>query len=122
VLGNAAYSGLSAAVSRLWQRSSARNGAAPAPAPGPAPAPAAERHTAREAFDAACLAIREHCTAIEVPVPDFATMSCDYHTSDDRWVFVFRERDHRRRFQVSVRPPRQDGRTVVMMSASGWHR
>jgi tetratricopeptide (TPR) repeat protein len=120
VLGNAAYAGLSAAISKLWGRIQNRRDAAAASgteaveAVGPEPA----WHTAREALEVACLAVHEHCTQVEVAVPDFAQVSYEVQHSRGRWVFVFREPAARggRRFQVSV-PPRQEGsdRCVVTM-------
>jgi hypothetical protein len=120
VLGNAAYAGLTSAIKKLWdgmqkrRNSSPVSGADVAEAGSPEPA----WHTAREALEAACLAIHEHCSRIEVAVPDFTQTSYEVQHSRGRWIFIFREpaRQGGRRFQVSV-PPRREGssHSVVVM-------
>jgi tetratricopeptide (TPR) repeat protein len=120
VLGNAAYAGLNSAIKKLWggmqkrRNGSSVSGADVAEAVSAGPA----WHTAREALEAACLAIHQHCTKIEVAVPDFTQASFEVQHSRGRWVFIFREPTLQggRRFQVSV-PPRQEGssHSVVVM-------
>lgn len=122
VLGNAAYAGLTAAVSTLWDRIQAKPSVSQPPYVAPRDN-VPEWHTARGALDAACLAVHEHCTRIDVPVPDFATVSYDVQHSNGRWVFLFREQGSgHRRFQVGLGPNRGDGTTVVMIGTDNWGR
>jgi hypothetical protein len=117
VLGNAAYAGLNAAIKKLWSRMQKRRTSSSADVVEPESAEPVW-HTAREALEAACLAVDEHCTRIEVAVPDFTQVSYEVQHLRGRWVFTFREPTSQggRRFRVSV-PPRPEGssRSLVMM-------
>lgn len=114
VLGNAGYAGIVAAISQLWRRTIASRAATAVPGADDAPAPAPVQRTEREALSIACLAVHEHCVAVDATVPDFASLRYEaINDSDGRWVFNLREPDGRR-FMVRVPPPRPSTAKVVV--------